>query len=217
MRFLSAAFVLAITTCSVILPAQAQDSAPSLDEYNNLKPGLLLPDAAPAPAITQEAPVDPSKAAIKEIMTMDEIVEAYHQGKYDIAAKYLLPRAENGHHQAEELVGIMYRTGQGVPKDPEKAMTWLVKAAEAGRPLAEHHLGVIYFTGDNVKPDPIKALMWLHLAITHYPDGPEKKRAIEDRDNVSAQMNRRDRDSALEQAHAWLEKKGETALPAGPQ
>jgi TPR repeat protein len=106
----------------------------------------------------------------------------------------------------------MYRSGQGVPKSSEQALLWLNKAAEASRPLAQHHLASIYYGGEGVLADPVKALMWLHIAILHYPDGPEKKRAIEDRDNVYAQLTRRDKERALDLAHEWLEKKDEGQL-----
>lgn len=211
MRFLSAVFVLLMIS---VLSAQAEDSAPSLDEYSNIKPGLLMPETGSPPPEEQDMALPENKAEEDPsgLMTIEDLVTAYQQGKFDIAAKRLLPLAKNGQDQAEELIGIMYRNGQGVQKDPEQALLWLNKAADANRPLAQHHLGIIYYTGEGVQADAVKALMWLHIAIAHYPDGAEKKRAIEDRDNVTTQLTRRDRDRALQLAREWLDKKNEGNL-----
>lgn len=211
MRLLPTAFALALLAAPA---AQAQDSLPPLDEYDNVKPGLLMPETAAAPPTPEElenggadTTSDPS-----QLMTIDDLAQAYAQGKFDIAAKRLLPLAKNGQERAQELVGIMYRNGQGLPKDTEQALLWLNKAAEANRPLAQHHLGVMYYTGEGVQTDPVKALMWLYIAVAHYTDGAEKKRAIEDRDNISVQLTRRDRDRALQLAREWLDLRNEGRL-----
>ena len=84
------------------------------------------------------------------------------------------------------MLGIMYRNGQGVPKDAGEALDWLGKAADAGRPLAEHYMAIMAFCGEGQPVDPVKALMWLHIAVAHYSDGPERTRALQDRDNISS-------------------------------
>ena len=99
-----------------------------------------------------------------------------------------------------------------MPKDPKKAFEWLSKAAEANRPLAQHHLAVMIFTGEGTLQNPVKALMWLRLAILHYPDGPDKDRAKQDRDSIAAQLTRRDKERAVEMTRDWLAKKGERHL-----
>ena len=153
-------------------------------------------------------------------MTLEDVINAYHEKKYDVAAKYLLPLAESGSHQVEEILGIMYLNGQGVPQSSKDAYSWFLKAAEAGRPLAEHYIAILTFTGNGVPPsrtgnvqaDPVRALMWLNIAILHYPTGPEKIQAIADRDSISNRLTRRDRDRALELTRDWLYEKGEKLL-----
>ena len=68
------------------------------------------------------------------------------------------------------------------------------------------------FAGEGEQADPVKALMWLYIAILHYPDGPEKQQAMRDRDNVAAQLSRRDRSRAAALARDWLEKHDEGNL-----
>ncbi len=146
-------------------------------------------------------------------MTIEEIFSIYKKRKYADIKSTLESMAQYSSHDAEELLGIMYLYGQGVTKDSKKAFDLLTKAAEAGRPLAEHHLGVMYFTGEGMElPDEITALMWLHIAILHYSDGPEKDRAITDRDAVYGKLNRHDKQQAMDMVHDWLDRKGEGHL-----
>lgn len=189
------------------------EQLPSTDEYDNLPPGLLLSQEQ-AKEVAKEAGHDPSTIpeATRKV-NYDKIMEMYKEGKFEEVAKNLKPLSEGGHHGAEELMGIMYRLGQGVKPDQLKAFDLLSKAAEANRPLAQHHMGTMYYTGEGVPAaDPVTALMWLHIAIVHYADGPEKESAIKSRDNIYTQLTRREKDRAIEMARAWLTKKGEGHL-----
>jgi len=203
----------------LLLPAAAaravKKEAPPLSEYDNVKPGLLALDTeTPASGTEDEVPAEENAAetAPPGTMSLEAIAAAYQQGNFFAIVKSVTVLAENGQHYAEELLGLMYKSAQGVPKNPIKAVFWLNKAAEAKRPLAEHHLGVMYFMGEGVPVDHARALMWLRLAILHYPDGTEKNRALEDRDNLSAQTTRHNRDRGTELLHEWLEKNGEKHL-----
>ncbi|MDI1228421.1 MAG: hypothetical protein PSY14_12120 [bacterium] len=189
------------------------EQLPSTDEYNNLPPGLLL-SPEQAQEVAKETGQDPSTIpeAVRKV-NYDKIMEMYKEGKFEEVAKNLKPLSEGGHHGAEELMGIMYRLGQGVKVDQLKAFDLISKAADANRPLAQHHMGTMYYTGEGVPAaDAVTALMWLHIAIVHYQDGPEKESAIKSRDNIYTQLTRREKDRALEMARSWLTKKGEGHL-----
>jgi len=183
--------------------AQAADD----DEFKAVPKGILLPAKVEKNA---NAPV--GGGTVMEAMTLEDIMNAYRQGKYDLAVKYFTPLAKNGHHQAEEMLGIMLRKGTGIEKDPEQAVQWLTRAADAGRPLAAHHLAICYYSGAGVVPDKTKALMWIYIALAHYTNGAEKDRALKDRDNIYAELTRRDRARAEELARSWLEKRNESGL-----
>lgn len=187
--------------------AQAQ-SLPSLDEYKNVKQGLLLPDEKVAtPEVSEEEENE------IQSMSIDDILKAYTQGKYDLVVKYFMPLAKNRHPQGEEIIGIMYRRGQGgLQKSPEQAISWLSRAAESNRPRAQHYLGIMSFMGEGVIADPVKALMWIYIAIAHYENGPERDRAIKDRDNIYARLSRRDKERAQELARDWLDRRNEAYL-----
>lgn len=194
--------------------AQTDDGNKSLstDEYNDLPKGLLLSGKDGDKTKTDEAAATDPQNSESGRMSYETALKLYRQGKFNEALQGLIPMAQQGQSSAQELLGIMYRMGQGVPKNPELAFENMRKAAEDNKALAQHHLGVMYFTGEGVKADAIQALAWLHIAIVHYPDGPEKTRAEQDRDNVYKALNRRDKESALKVAHDFLEKKGEAHL-----
>ena len=56
------------------------------------------------------------------------------------AWKYLLQAAEQGHSGAEYELGLRFRDGLGVPRDLERACTYLSRAAECGDPAARSAL-----------------------------------------------------------------------------
>lgn len=184
-----------------------EDKLPPLDEYKNVPKGLMI------------APDDgKSGDEIKQEMAgsnynYDTVIEMYKDGKYAQIVKSLEILVDTGHYGAAELLGIMYEFGQGVPKNLDKARELLTRAAEEGnKPLSQHHLGVMYYTGTGIEANPAQGLMWLYVAVIHYPTGPEKERAKQDRDNVYAQISRRERDIALQMAREWLSKRGEAHL-----
>lgn len=181
---------------------------PPVDEYNSVPPGMLMTE-------NDDTPHEATPAAVQsdsDVMTMGEILNAYEKGRYDTVARHLMPIASHNYPQAQELLGIMYSKGQGVTQDYTTAVSWLTKAAEADQPLAEHYLATLTYAGKGTPQDSVTALMWLYLAVVHYPDGPDKARAIQDRANLAARLSRRDRMRAFEMAHDWLKRKDEAAL-----
>lgn len=188
------------------------DKPPPVEEYNNIRTGVLIPVVDPMDTPVDEASAESAIREGKGKLNYETLMKYYQQKKYDVVAKSMKMLADGGHVGAQEIMGIMYRQGQGVPKDATKAMTYLTKAADGARPLAQHHVGVMYYLGEGVPSDPIMALMWLHLAIVYYAEGNEKVRAEADRDNVYSHLTRREKDRALMMAKEWLTKRGEAHL-----
>lgn len=180
--------------------------------------------AAPetAPALQQPASADTAANAAPDastpapgapqLLSYEEILKLYRQGDFGAAQKSLEPLLGSEHAGAQELMGIMYRMGQGVDKDPVKAFELLRSAADAGRPLAQHHLASMYFAGEGTAKDSSQALLWIGLAVIFYPDGPEKTQARADRDNIFLQATRMERDSAQLLKREWLSRRGESHL-----
>jgi len=76
----------------------------------------------------------------------------------------LRQKAEQGDVSAQSVLGAMYVTGQGVPKDEAEAIKWLRKAAEQGEATAQYNLGNMYFDGLGVAKDEVEAARWLRKA-----------------------------------------------------
>jgi TPR repeat protein len=72
--------------------------------------------------------------------------------------------AENGSDAAYTNMGELYRNGQGVAQDYQKAMELLRKAAEKGRAAAMSDLGSMYEKGQGVVADIGEARRWYRKA-----------------------------------------------------
>jgi TPR repeat protein len=72
--------------------------------------------------------------------------------------------ADQGHPGAQFVLGWMYWDGDGVPRDPAQAVSWLRKAAEQGHADAQAFLGAAYHDGNGVQEDPTEALRWSRKA-----------------------------------------------------
>ncbi|MCC7016118.1 MAG: sel1 repeat family protein [Rhodospirillales bacterium] len=81
----------------------------------------LLPLAAVAAAVLWIAP--PSAAE-----TLEESRDWYRPEDYARASEFFLPLARQGNAAAQESLGLMYASGQGVPRDHVQAYLWTYRA-----------------------------------------------------------------------------------------
>lgn len=89
---------------------------------------------------------------------------AYIRGDYKIALQEWGPLAANGDAEAQNMLGYMYRYGQGVPQDYAQALEWYRRSATQGNPTAQNNLGVLYRHGLGVQQDYQEALRWFRRA-----------------------------------------------------
>ena len=101
----------------------------------------------------------------------EEVREAYQQGilyynqkKYTEAAKLFSKAAEHGHVEAQFILGLCYKDGDGVKQDYEEAVKWFRKAAEQGHAEAQFCLGACYRDGHGVDRDYKEAISWFRKA-----------------------------------------------------
>jgi len=80
----------------------------------------------------------------------------------DVAA--LKQRAATGDADAQNNLGFIYATGQGVPKDYAEAARWYRKAADQDYPDAQNNLGVMYNNGQGFPRDYAEAIRWYRKA-----------------------------------------------------
>ena len=73
-------------------------------------------------------------------------------------------RADKGDGEAQLSVATHYTKGDGVARNPAKALKYIRKAAEQGVARAQCLLGLLYSNGDGVKPNKAEAVRWLRRA-----------------------------------------------------
>ena len=69
-----------------------------------------------------------------------------------------------GNAEAQNDVGFLYYTGQGVPQDYAEAARWYRLAADQGLAEAQYNLGLMYAEGEGVPRDDAEAVRWYRLA-----------------------------------------------------
>jgi TPR repeat protein len=65
---------------------------------------------------------------------------AYNRGDYVPAIRVFRTLAEQGNTKAQNVLGVMFRKGEGVPKNPARAHMWLSFAAKRGDAKAKTEL-----------------------------------------------------------------------------
>ena len=102
------------------------------------------------------------------------------QNQFDQARALLLPAAQAGNAEAEELIGVMYAMGLGVEKNDQRAFEWYLRAALKGHPGAQSGVGWYYEVGRGLtSPDLVRGYMWYVLsAIGGDPDAAVSQEEI---------------------------------------
>ena len=72
--------------------------------------------------------------------------------------------AELGDAEAQYNLGVMYRTGRGVPENDAEAVKWYRLAAEQGNVIAQNNLGIMYYQGDGVPENDLTAYVWFSVS-----------------------------------------------------
>ncbi len=100
--------------------------------------------------------------------------------KFTEARRALLPMANAGNADAEELIGVMYAMGLGVEKDTRRAFEWYMRASLKGHPGAQSGVAWYYETGLGLPSiDLVRGYMWYVLsAIGGDPDAVVSQQEI---------------------------------------
>ena len=127
---------------------------------------------------------------------------AAQSGDFATALREWKPLAEQGYALAQTSLGMMHRSGRGVPKDYEIALQWYRLAAEQGHALAHTMLGFMYFNGEGVSQDYVYAHMWGNIGATNGNEPGERVRG-----NAAKLMTPSQIEKALELASECINKK----------
>ena len=91
----------------------------------------------------------------------DEGLAAYERGDYSAAIKEFRILAEQGEADAQDMLGAMYASGRGVPRNYLEAVKWGKLAAEQGHGEAQLSLAMLYAFGMGVgEVDAVEAYKW---------------------------------------------------------
>ncbi|MBX9945844.1 MAG: sel1 repeat family protein [Reyranella sp.] len=155
----------------------------------------LLSFAAAAPAAAQTLEADMRAAA-----------GAYERKDMATAVRIWRQWAEKGNAEAQTLLGAMYWSGEGVPRDHREAALWFLRAAHQGYARAQNDIGFMYGFGEGIPPaDDVEAYKWLTLAIERYTAKNQERldQAIKDKATLAKRMSRAQIAEAERRAKAW--------------
>lgn len=103
-------------------------------------------------------------AAPVEAGPSDYGIAAYSSGDYATAAQLLQPLAAQGYADAQNVLGIMFENGRGVPQDYAEALNWYRMAANQGSAAAQYNLAGMYQGGKGVEQNYVEAVKWYRRA-----------------------------------------------------
>ena len=97
-------------------------------------------------------------AGAAQAVSLDEAVAALYRGDYSTVLQILKPLAEQGDVEAQVMLGILYKAGQGVvPQDDAEAVKWYRLAADQGAATAQYNIGSAYYYGRGLPQDRHRA------------------------------------------------------------
>jgi hypothetical protein len=129
----------------------------------------------------------------------DKGMEAYGKGDYKTALEEWRPH--QGYASALYNLALMYRNGEGVPKDDKEAVKWYRLAAEQGHASAQNNLALMYRNGEVVLQDSVYAHMWWNIASAN-----GSKEGSENRDALAKRMTPSQIEKAQELARQCMKK-----------
>jgi len=95
---------------------------------------------------------------------LEDARAAYVKQDYATALRLFRPLADQGDADAQNMLGLMYQAGHGVPQDYAQAVKWYRLAADQGHAWAQTSLGTMYDNGQGVPKDYAQAVKWYRLA-----------------------------------------------------
>jgi uncharacterized protein len=114
--------------------------------------------------------------------------------------------AEKGNAEARTLLGAMYWSGEGVPRDHREAARLYLLAANQGYARAQNDIGFMLGFGEGFPPhDDVEAYKWLTLAIERYTARNEDRLAQAKKDlaTLAGRMTPAQIAEAERRAKAW--------------
>jgi len=98
--------------------------------------------------------------------SLKRAAKAYDTVDYDTSLQIRLALAQDGHGEAQQLLGQMHYDGIGTEQNYRSAAQWWEMAAEQNNTIAQNDLGVLYHEGLGVEQDYKRAAFWYQAAAS---------------------------------------------------
>jgi len=131
---------------------------------------------------------------------------AYERKDMATAVRIWKEWAAKGDAEAQTLLGAMYWSGEGVPRDHKEAARLYLLAAQQGYARAQNNIGFMLGFGEGIPShDDVEAYKWIKLAIERYTSKNQDRldQAKTDLAALAARMNRAQIAEAEKRAKAW--------------
>ena len=142
----------------------------ALNELNKLKDNSI--NTSPIKDKEDSDNVDSKAETDSDIVvySLNDCLVSYNQGKFKEAFKACSFNSELGKKDAQFSLGMMYRIGNGVIKDKQKAIKWLTLAADQNLYDAAYELGYLYYYSTGQFFSYLKAKEWFLKAAKNGND-----------------------------------------------
>ncbi len=127
---------------------------------------------------------------------------AFDLRQYARAAEHWRTAADLGHARAQNGLGVLYRDGLGVTRDPAEAARWFHASAARGYAFGMYNLGLLYRDGTGVMRSDVEAYKWFYLASTVNFDPVAAREA----DRIAARMTEAQVAEARYRAQIWFDR-----------
>lgn len=137
---------------------------------------------------------------------MREAAGAYERKDMATAVRIWKVWADKGNAEARTLLGAMYWSGEGVPRDHKEAARLYLLAANQGYARAQNDIGFMYGFGEGTPPaNDVEAYKWLTLAIARYTARNQDRldQAIKDKATLAKRMTKAQIAEAEARVKAW--------------
>jgi uncharacterized protein len=136
---------------------------------------------------------------------MRDAAAAYERKDMATAARLWKVWADKGNAEARTLLGAMYWSGEGVPRDHTEAARLYLLAANQGYARAQNNIGFMLGFEGLPPHDDVEAYKWLTLAIQHYTARNQDRldQAMKDKATLAARMTPAQIAEAERRARAW--------------
>jgi TPR repeat protein len=107
--------------------------------------------------------IDLFEGTLRESRERQMRAEAFVTQDIRLAVEYYRQAADNGHKEAQFVMGTIYENGElaaRISKDAAQAFQWYEKAAIQQEPHAQNALGNLYFNGHGVQKSDNQAFTW---------------------------------------------------------